>query len=201
MTNWLERARREFSQKASRGTANTAKRTLTAVTAVRSPALSKVSSKPREQSADPAQSNPVATPSVSPLSTAEETAIRGWLDHIEETDAESIEEVLDKCRADISARAFFLQQAAHVQNLGTPEDDRKYCRRCRNLTPRGLCLAARRGELLSTGRDYEPVDTIPRRCEGYLPNASDIDQRPGRKRWPELMPTKTARRDEDSIYL
>jgi hypothetical protein len=37
VVNWLERARCEFSKMPDRGTANTAKRNLTAVTAVRHP--------------------------------------------------------------------------------------------------------------------------------------------------------------------
>lgn len=63
------------------------------------------------------------------------------------------------------------------------DDDRRTCTQCANLTARGLCLAARRGEIVAS-RSYEPVRDIPRRCEGYAPGADDADRRPGLERWP-----------------
>ena len=62
------------------------------------------------------------------------------------------------------------------------EDDRRHCNQCRNLRADGLCLAARRGEIMAS-RSYHPVDDVARRCEGYQPKAGDPDQRPGRERW------------------
>jgi hypothetical protein len=49
-----------------------------------------------------------------PLNANTETAIRAWLAHINETDQEIIDEVLDKCRADGEARAYFLRRAEEV---------------------------------------------------------------------------------------
>lgn len=72
-------------------------------------------------------------------------------------------------------------------NTPEPEtfpDDRRTCEQCANLSGR-RCLAAWRGEIVAN-RDYEPVRDIPRRCEGYAPEADDTDRRPGRERWPEL---------------
>jgi hypothetical protein len=66
------------------------------------------------------------------------------------------------------------------------DDDRRTCTRCANLTGRGLCLAARRGEIVAT-RSYEPIRDLPRRCEGYIPGADDTDRRPGQERWPGLI--------------
>ena len=67
-----------------------------------------------------------------------------------------------------------------------PLDDRRFCGQCGNL--RGLqCLAARRGEIAAASRSYEPVDDIPRRCEGYAPKLDDPDRRHGRERWPGLL--------------
>lgn len=43
-----------------------------------------------------------------------EATIRSWLAHIEETDPEIIAEVLDKCRTDLEARAYFLHRAEEV---------------------------------------------------------------------------------------
>ena len=66
------------------------------------------------------------------------------------------------------------------------EDDRRYCGQCGQLTF-GRCLAAWRGEITSA-RVYRPVDTIPRRCAGFKPEADDPDQRTGYERWPGLPP-------------
>lgn len=46
-----------------------------------------------------------------PLTASEETAIRGWLALIEETDPAIINEVLDKCRADPETRKYFVMRA------------------------------------------------------------------------------------------
>lgn len=48
------------------------------------------------------------------LTAEEETAIRAWLAHIEETDTDLIAEVLNQCRTDEEARAYFLRRAAEV---------------------------------------------------------------------------------------
>lgn len=47
-----------------------------------------------------------------PMTTAEETAIRAWLAHINETDQEIIADVLHQCHTDLEARAYFLRRAA-----------------------------------------------------------------------------------------
>lgn len=68
-------------------------------------------------------------------------------------------------------------------------DDRRYCHECSNLTSKGRCLAAWRGEILA-GSHYHPIDDIPRRCEGFAPKLDDPDQRAGRQRWPGLNSTR-----------
>jgi hypothetical protein len=70
-----------------------------------------------------------------------------------------------------------------------PFDDRRYCHECSNLTNKGRCLAAWRGEILA-GSHYHPIDEIPRRCEGFKPKPDDSDQRTGRQRWPGLNSTR-----------
>lgn len=65
------------------------------------------------------------------------------------------------------------------------DDDRRTCDQCANLAGR-RCLAAWRGEI-AANRDYAPVRDIPRRCEGYIPDANDPDRRSGGERWPELI--------------
>lgn len=71
------------------------------------------------------------------------------------------------------------------------------CSVCRNLTERGACLAAWRGELLNVGKQYRPEQQQPRRCEGYLPRFSDSDQRrSGNERWPNLRKLRSNHEDD-----
>jgi len=131
----------------------------------------------------------VANPSGSqtvPLTAAEETAVRTWLDDIDETDPTIITELLNKCNTDEKAKAYFLRRTEEVPKPLPFNDDRRYCTECANLTANGLCVAARRGEVMAS-RTYHPVDHIPRRCEGYAPGPNDTDRRPGRERWPDLL--------------
>ncbi|MEJ1391826.1 MAG: hypothetical protein RPU34_13180 [Candidatus Sedimenticola sp. (ex Thyasira tokunagai)] len=48
------------------------------------------------------------------LSPDEETRLRAWLAHIEETDPAVIHEILDKCRDDMDARRYFLHRSVEV---------------------------------------------------------------------------------------
>ena len=48
------------------------------------------------------------------LGLQDETATRTWLAHIEETDSDLIEGVLEQCRADPEACAYFLHRAEEV---------------------------------------------------------------------------------------
>lgn len=72
------------------------------------------------------------------------------------------------------------------ESAAVGDDDRRACEQCTNLTGRGLCLAARRGEVVAS-RSYEPIRDLPRRCEGYMPGVDDADRRPGLERWPGLI--------------
>lgn len=128
------------------------------------------------------------------MTAEEETAIRAWLAHIEETDADIIAEVLNQCRDDAEAREYFLRRAEEVPRPPPDNDDRRCCAQCANLAPSGLCLAARRGEVIAS-RTYHPVDHVPRRCECYAPGPNDPDRRPGRERWPGL----TAKMEETMV--
>ncbi len=38
---------------------------------------------------------------------------------------------------------------------------------------------------------YEPPPGVPKRCEGYQPNAADPDRRPGAERWPDRSKAQT----------
>ena len=120
------------------------------------------------------------------MSVEEETAIRAWLALIEESDPATIAEVIGQCQRDADARDYFTAQAA--AELSKPAlfpDGRRTCYQCANLIAR-QCQAAKRGEIVAS-RNYEPIRDLPRRCEGYLPGASDTDRRPGLERWPGLI--------------
>lgn len=120
MVDWLLRAQREFAQSADRGTAETAERIPTAVTAVPDPGNTEF----LQDSIGSNGSNPAGD---------------------------------------------FLEVEAAT------DDDRRTCKQCANLTARGLCLAARRGDIVAS-RNYEPIRDLRRRCEGYAPGPDESDR-------------------------
>lgn len=68
-----------------------------------------------------------------------------------------------------------------------PDDDRRTCSDCANLTPReGRCLAAWRGERPNAvaRREYHPITDALLRCDRYAPGPNDPDRRGGAERWP-----------------
>ncbi|RYF47360.1 MAG: hypothetical protein EOO38_12335 [Cytophagaceae bacterium] len=195
MTNWLERAKSEMSKGIGWVTADSDERDVTAVMAVSYPDKS-------ENPGDSIGSNGSAQvtgfqeieavdPTLLSMTKEEETAIRAWLAHIEETDPATITAVLDKCLTDVDERKVLLQWAKEVPRPSAVDDDRRRCDQCVNLTERGLCLAARRGEINAT-RVHKPVRDLLQRCIGYMPKATDRDQRSGRERWPGLVKIQEA---------
>lgn len=64
-------------------------------------------------------------------------------------------------------------------------DDRRMCSQCTQIGKVGPCQAARSGQIVAS-RNYEPDRELLRRCEGYRPDRTDPDQRPGLQRWPGL---------------
>ena len=121
-----------------------------------------------------------------PLTASEETAIRAWLALIEETDPATIAEVIGQCQRDADARDYFTGRAA--AELPKPDpfpDDRRTCRQCMNLRGR-VCSVASPGGIVSANRGYAPDTDTMQRCNGYLPDPTDEDQRPGTTRWPGL---------------
>jgi hypothetical protein len=70
-------------------------------------------------------------------------------------------------------------------------DDRRQCSQCLNLRGRACGIAKpERGALVVANVGYRPQPDTPHRCAGYLPNATDNDQRLGGERWPGLTDTK-----------
>ncbi len=93
------------------------------------------------------------------LSLQDETTIRAWLDHIEETDPDLIAGVLEQCRDDPEARTYFLDRAEEVPTG-------RYCADCLHFNridhPHlGHCAAG----------EPEPIaglwDADPRYCRSY----------------------------------
>ncbi|SEN29862.1 hypothetical protein SAMN05216404_103301 [Nitrosospira multiformis] len=108
-----------------------------------------------EASCSPAANGAVIEPSqpgsgkpLAPLNHNEEKVIREWLAHIRETDPEMIALVLEECRTNANARDYFLGRAAVVRRAAYLGDERRLCNQCTNLTAKGLCLAAPRGEIV-----------------------------------------------------
>ena len=52
----------------------------------------------------------------SSMTAEEDGKVRAWLKSIGESDAATIDEVLRECRADASARQYFLKRAAETDN-------------------------------------------------------------------------------------
>ena len=127
-----------------------------------------------------------------PMTAEEETAIRAWLALIEETAPATIAEVIGQCQRDADARDYFTGRAtAELPKPDLSPDDRRTCSQCLNLRV-WVCSIAKpeRGTLVVANRGYRPAPDMLQRCAGYLPNATDTDQRPGWERWPGLTDTK-----------
>jgi hypothetical protein len=66
-------------------------------------------------------------------------------------------------------------------------DDRRTCQQCLNLRGRACGIAKpQAGALVVANLGYRPQADTMHRCAGYLPNATDNDQRTGGERWPGL---------------
>lgn len=122
-------------------------------------------------------------PTLEPMTTESEGEIREWLALIEEADPATIAEVIERCRIDSEARAYFVGRSSELTGQ-ISEDDRRTCNQCANLLGR-RCQAANRGEIVAS-RNYEPIRDLPRRCEGYATKKGESDQRGGKERWPGL---------------
>lgn len=75
---------------------------------------------------------------------------------------------------------------AHPAN-SVADDDRIRCTDCSWLSMNGVCRAAGpTHKPVVANRGYQPVQDLPRRCEGFAPYADNPDQRRGFERWPGL---------------
>ena len=117
------------------------------------------------------------------MNANEEASIHAWLAFIGERDTEIIDDVLGPCRAGGDALAYFLMRSDEVPKpVSDDDDDRRRCTQCTNLSPRGRCLAAQRGEIDRIPK-FEPIPDMLQRCGAYAPGPNDADRRSGRERW------------------
>ncbi len=121
-----------------------------------------------------------------------ETDIRRMAAYYQAT-AQELDYMLDQARRDPAAWRLIVSTSKERWGWGDAEvgfhpwlSDQRPCSACTNLRD-GFCLAARNGELKHLSHGYSPAEPDrPRRCFGYRPKLEELDQRPGRERWPEL---------------
>jgi hypothetical protein len=141
MTDWLQRAKAQleikpmthfrplpqFLKSTGGDTPKTTERCLTPVLTVPQPGQSQDFEAPemsKGSTPPPAfQENHIPPRAVPPLSTEEEAWLRAWLDHIDETEAEGIAVLMNKCRVDMDARRYFLKRARGEICLVNPKMD------------------------------------------------------------------------------
>lgn len=132
-----------------------------------------------------AVANPQESKPIQPMTEAEAQTVRVWLASTNEPDPAEVERIFHLCQTDPITRGDVLHWASELPRPPAGQDDRRTCEQCANLVG-SRCAAAFRGEL-NADRRHEPIQNLPRRCEGFAPVAGDPDQRPGRERWPELI--------------
>lgn len=131
----------------------------------------------------------------------ETAGVMAWLDAIGETDTATVTELRGLLSGDMQARDYFVGRARgfcepierpgefchslkgvgefleSLKEADEPEDDRRTCRECANLTTNlsgeARCMAAWRGQLRDVARNYHPVTNIPRRCDGFEPRTGE----------------------------
>jgi hypothetical protein len=131
------------------------------------------------------------TPDAS-LSASDEANIRAWLSDIGEGDQSIRDVVVDECRKDASARAYYLGRAGEdAEAIIWNEDDRRRCAHCLNPQVNGACKVAQPGGVVSAARGYRPSQEWLHRCAGYRPCPDDPDRRTGPERWPEFQEANT----------
>ena len=101
------------------------------------------------------------------LSAQDIYAINTWLTSISETDQAIIDDTFKACCENSATLKFIHEEVRKLTPILNLKDDRHHCHQCQNLTPRGLCLAARRGEI-NADRNYYPNDDLPRRCGAFV---------------------------------
>jgi hypothetical protein len=68
---------------------------------------------PDAVAAEPVPDTPADTGKPDSMTPEQEAAIRGWMARIGERDARTIDGIVDACRSDANARAYFLHRAAN----------------------------------------------------------------------------------------
>jgi hypothetical protein len=109
----------------------------------------------------------LGTELTSELLLDEESSIRAWLAHIEETDPTVITEVLDRCRDDLNTRRYFLKRFEEVPETVFPIK-RITCGNCThferiNHQNLGHCAKGEREAIAGLW------DTSNRSCKSHIP--------------------------------
>ena len=110
------------------------------------------------------------------LLAEEETTIREWLAHIEETDPAAIADALSKCAANPVSRAYCLEQAKQVPPAPAPETDYtatcSFCQYFQRIDHANLGHCAK-------GEPEAPVglwDTDLRWCKSFSPDKQEVSR-------------------------
>ena len=93
------------------------------------------------------------------MSAGDEAAVRAWLEHSGEADAETVADVLRQCQRDAEARRYFIGRAAAVQSAVT-----RSCMTCRDFARPGLSsgyCGGGRADLLPAYGDHHPLRQLP----------------------------------------
>lgn len=175
MTNWLARAKREIAQNGENALAGAYTKNEGNLTITCTQKNIELAS---HQAANDKPSNELA----GNMRQSEHALLVQWLAHIGETDQAEVAHFLVLCQHNLSDKQWFLAKAKRDMPITAVPDERRTCQQCANLTPRGICLAAHRGEI-SASRSFSPVTTIPMRCKGFAPGSADRDKRAGMARW------------------
>lgn len=115
---------------------------------------------------------PTKAPPTDPvtLTQAQAETLQAWLTAMCEGDVDLIGAYMAKVRGTTAARDYFLALASSPDGL---LDERQHCRDCIHLE-RGVCRAAKRGEVDGMTSECRPVDLIPRHCRAFAEKRSKI---------------------------
>jgi hypothetical protein len=97
------------------------------------------------------------------LTRAQTETLQAWFTASCEGDAELIGTCMVKVRGSTDARDYFMELASPGDAV---PDTRRHCRECAHME-RGVCLAAKRGEVGGMTGECRPVDLIPRHCAEF----------------------------------
>jgi hypothetical protein len=135
---------------------------------------------------------PLSEPPTGLVTQAQAAELRALIQSVAERDswpAADLEEAIAVALAEVDAALVCFRELAAALPAAPVglDDDRRTCRTCHELrASTGECRAARTMHIGTAGREYHPMPDLLRRCDGYKPRPSEVDQRTGAERWPEI---------------